>query len=154
MNDKEPVKAALGKAMALCAGRELCISDIATKLTSWGITGKNIEIITATLVKEKFINEERFARAFANDKFRHNKWGRIKISYGLRMKKIPESIIKEAIAEIPDEKYLSVLRELIEAQKKKTSAKNSFDLKAKLARFALSRGFESYLVYDLLNESE
>jgi len=78
---------ALKKAMALCAGREYCRSDIRQKLSTWSIDATDAEKIISKLVIEKFIDEERYCTAFVRDKFRYNKWGRVKIASALKMKK-------------------------------------------------------------------
>lgn len=147
-------KTALKKAMALCAGREICTTDIKHKLTSWGIEGKDIEEILNKLTREKFIDEERYASAFVKDKFRYNKWGKIKIASALKLKNIPEEIIRRSLEAIDKDTYLEVLRDLITHHRKTIKAKNQYDLKGKLLRFGLSKGFESHLLYDLLNEEE
>jgi regulatory protein len=145
---------ALNKAMALCAEREWCYSDMRQKLSSWGIQGNDIEKILNHLSHNKFIDEERYAVAFAKDRFRYNKWGRIKISSALKMKRIPEELIGNALDTIDDTEYLDLLKSIIEKQRKSIKAKNQYDLKGKLLRHCLSKGFESHIVYDLLNLEE
>jgi regulatory protein len=143
---------ALNKAMALCAGRELCRNDIRQKLTSWGVNDENIDKIMNLLAKEKFIDEERYAVAFSKDKLRYNKWGKLKIGAGLRMKKVPEEIIRKALNLINETEYLEVLKSIIAKQQKTVHAKNQYDLKGKILRHCLSKGFESHLIYELLGE--
>jgi regulatory protein len=149
-----PDKTALKKAMALCAGREMCTADIKQKLESWGIEGRDIEQILNKLIHEKFIDEKRYCLAFVKDKFRYNKWGKIKIASALKLKNIPEEIIRNSLESIDKGIYLEVLRDLVTHHSKMIKAKNKFDLKGKLLRFGLSKGFESHLLYDLLNEDE
>jgi regulatory protein len=145
---------ALNKAMALCAGREICRSEIRHKLSAWGVNETDSERILSRLVTEKFIDEERYSSAFVRDKFRYNKWGKVKIAAALKMKNIPGEIISNALGSIDDESYLAVLRDLISSHARKIKAKNQYDLKGKLLRFGLSKGFESHLLYDLLNDNE
>jgi regulatory protein len=147
-------KTALNKAMAQCSRREYCCEDIRNKLNSWGVNAGDSDKIIDALLKENFINELRFASAFVKDKFKYNKWGKIKIGIHLRVKKIPSDIIKSALDDIDYENYINSLKEIISAHKRTVKAKNQYDLKAKLIRHALSKGFESGLVYELLNESE
>jgi regulatory protein len=144
------LNAALSKAMALCAEREWCYSDMRQKITLWGIKENDTEKILNNLTDGKFIDEERYAVAFANDRFRHNKWGRIKISSALKMKRIPEELIRSALGTIDDTEYLDLLKSIIEKQRKSIKAKNEYDLKGKILRHCLSKGFESHMVYDLL----
>lgn len=154
MADDNLFSISLSKAMSICAGRECCRFDIRQKLDSWGLSEKDGEKIIGLLVKEKFIDEERFALAFVKDKFRYNRWGRIKISAALRLKKIPETTINSALASIDNESYINVIRSLIGNHRKSIKAKNQYDLKGKLLRYGLSKGFESHILYDLLNDLE
>jgi regulatory protein len=143
--------AALSKAMALCSRREYCIDDIRSKLHSWSVGENDIESIIASLVKENFINENRFSEAFVKDKFRYNKWGKVKIRANLKMKKIPADVISSALNSIEHELYVKTLEELLTTHRSLVKAKNQYDLKGKLLRYGLSKGFESELLYDILS---
>jgi regulatory protein len=145
-------KTALNKATAQCSRREYCCEDIMNKLISWGVSGTDSEKILAILIKENFINEQRFAIAFVKDKFNYNKWGKIKIAAHLRHKNIPGGIIKTALDSIDYDVYTKVLKEIITSHRRSVKAKNQYDLKAKLLRYGLSKGFESSLLYEVLNE--
>jgi regulatory protein len=147
-------KTALNKAMNQCSQREYCASEIVTKLESWGITGNDTNKIIDLLIRENFINEERFACAFARDKFRYNKWGKVKIAAHLRAKKIPAEAARAGLESIDNELYINTLKALIESHRRSVKAKNQYDLKAKLLRFGLSKGFESSLLYEILNADE
>jgi len=145
-------KAALSKAMQICSRREMCISDIETKLELWGVTNTDASKIINTLLKENFINEERYAKAFVSDKFNYNKWGKIKIASHLKAKRISAATISLALEEIDNSQYISAIEAILKSHKKTIKAKNDYELKAKLLRFGLSRGFESYLLYELLGD--
>ncbi len=149
----EPVlyKTALAKAMNLCSQREMCASEIESKLESWGISGSDTGKIISLLIKENFISEVRFASAFARDKFKYNKWGKIKIAAHLRSKKISSASISTGLESIDNDLYINTLKSLIESHRRSVKAKNQYDLKAKLIRYGLSKGFESSLLYDILN---
>jgi regulatory protein len=149
---EELFKIALGKAMAQCSRRELCCDDIRNKLQQWGIDNNNAWKIIEILQKENFLNESRYAAAFVRDKFKYNKWGKVKISAHLKSKKIPSDIIREALDSIDHEQYIRFISELLASHRKTVKAKNQYDLKAKLLRYGLSKGFESSLLYDILNE--
>lgn len=151
MSEATLYSACLSKAMALCSGREYAPEDIRAKLISWGLSENDAEKALSALKKENFLNEKRFAEAFVRDKFNYNKWGRVKISFNLKTKKISPSLIREALECIDDETYKETARGLLEHQKKKIKAKNQYDLKSKLMRFGLSRGFEMDLLYDMVN---
>jgi regulatory protein len=123
-------------------------------LSQWGVENDDADKIIETLIRENFINEPRFTTAFVRDKFKYNKWGKVKIAAYLRVKKIPPEILSSALDSIDDEQYNKLLRELIESHRKVVKAKNQYDLKAKLLRYGLSKGFESSLLYDMLNDLE
>ncbi len=145
-------KIALTKTMALCSRREYCCEDIRARLQSWSVSGKDAEKIISALIKENFLNEARYSEAFVKDKFRYNKWGRIKIAAYLKAKSIPGELIRSALDSVDDKLYRNTLKELIASHSKSVKAKNQYDLKGKLFRYGLSKGFESSLLYDLLNE--
>ncbi len=144
----------LERAMAQCSRREYCIDDIRQKLQIWGVRNSDAEKIIEILIKENFINELRYATAYSRDKFKYNKWGKIKISVHLKVKKIPSELIQQSLDSIDNDLYIKTLNDLIENHKRTVKAKNQFDLKAKLLRYGLSKGFESSLLYDILNEME
>ena len=100
------------------------------------------EKIVARLVKERFIDEERFARAFVRDKFRYNHWGRVKIELELRKKKIAQRHIEMGLEELQEEDNLNTLRELIQKKRPSVKGKNEYEIRGKLIRFALGRGFQ------------
>jgi regulatory protein len=133
---------ALSKAMAICSKAEKCVSDIQQKLNDWGIEQADSQKIIKTLIAEKFIDEERYTRYFVRDKFRFNQWGKVKIVFMLKSKKIPTAQIDEALLEINDENYLELLVKLLKDKAKKTKFVNEYDKKGKLVRFAQSKGFE------------
>ncbi len=154
MTENDPVKTALNKAMAICATNEHCIEDIRIKLDSWGLRGTDAGSIIDILVKENFINERRYAEAFVTDKYRQNKWGRLKIAALLRAKRIPQELISTALDSLDEDQYRHTIKELLASHRRVTRAKNAYEMKGKLIRFGLSRGFESHLLYDILNEPE
>jgi len=145
---------ALSKAMVLCSRREYCTDDIRIKLRSWGVGESECEKIIRTLVKENFLNEIRYCEAFVRDKFRYNKWGKVKITAHLKVKKISPEIIKSALDSIDNELYIKTLKVMLAGHRKYIKAKNQYDLKGKLLRYGLSKGFESSLLYELLNDPE
>ena len=140
--------------MALCAGREYCAGEILVKLDLWGIDKNQSRKIIEMLKRENFINEERFAAGYVKDKFNYNKWGKIKIASYLKAKNISGETIKKALNNIDNDSYNKTLKDLISTHRRSVKAKNPYDLKAKLLRYGLSKGFESRLLYDLLNEME
>lgn len=153
MPESPKFKIALNKAMAVCSKREYCLDDIRNKLSQWGIEYKDGEKILKLLEKENFINESRYAAAFVRDKFKYNKWGKIKIASQLHSRKLPSDVIAESMSVIENEQYVKTLHDLLKSHRRTVKAKNEYELKAKLLRYALSKGFESSLIYDVLNEA-
>lgn len=152
MNENKEREQLLQKAMRICSGREYCISDIDSLLGRWGAKDDETkQWIINKLVSEKFIDEYRYSRAFVNDHYRHSRWGKVKITMGLRGKKVDPAAIASAMEAIDDGEYLDFLTKTLEEQSKKIKAKNRTDLKGKLLRHALGKGFESHLVYDAIN---
>lgn len=154
MNDSTFYGTLLSKAMALCSKREYCTDDIRNKLRSWGAVETDSEKIISTLIRENFLNETRYASAFVRDKFTYNKWGKVKIAAHLRAKQITPGIITSALNLIDNDLYMRTMKEIISSHRRHMKAKNQFDLKGKLLRFGLSKGFESNLLYDILNDSD
>ncbi|MGB8492520.1 MAG: regulatory protein RecX [Bacteroidales bacterium] len=154
MTEESEHRTALKKAMAICAGQECCSGDIRAKLELWGLKGPGADDIIAILISEKFIDDSRYAAAFVKDRFNFYKWGKVKIASHLRMKRIPEETIGAALEELDDELYRKAVREIMSDHRRTIKAKNQYDLKAKMMRFGLSKGFESNLLYDILNETD
>jgi regulatory protein len=147
-------KEALQRAAALCSNQERNTQYIARKLSEWEIPPVNAEKIIRKLKEEKFLDDMRYASFFVKDKFRFNRWGKIKIGYALRQKGIPEGAIDEALSQIDDEDYLQTCRELIRQKSASLKETNPYTRKAKLVRFASQRGFESELIYRILQTGE
>lgn len=147
MTDKKTIskEAALSRLAALCARSEQCIQSCTEKLTRWGVSADDATAIIQHLIDEKYIDERRYANLFTKDKHRLAHWGKNKIANALKINKIPSAYIDEALAQIPDESYETQLTDLVMKKLKSCKAKNAYDLKAKLYRFAISRGFESNL---------
>lgn len=153
MPEDELFKTNLARAMALCSGREYCSADITNKLQGWGLSADNTARVIDILIIEKFIDDNRYASAFVRDKFNSARWGKTKISAHLKAKGIPADIISSALASIDSDLYRKTLADLLLAHRKFIKAKNQYDLKGKLWRFGISRGFESDLLYQIINET-
>lgn len=133
---------ALSRVAAYCSTAEHCRAEITEKLQRWSIPYDAIDRILARLEQEKYIDEERYCRAFVRDKYRFDKWGKVKIGQALQLKKIPQSVYFPFLNEIDEEEYLSILSGLLAAKRKSVRAENEYERNNKLVRFALSRGFE------------
>lgn len=139
----------LNSMMVYCSRSEHCVLDVLNKLYAAGLGEEESDEIVQCLVEQGYIDEQRYANAFVNDKFRFNKWGKLKITHALRQKKIPTVVIQNALETIDEDAYSHVLLQLIET-KKKTVKGTAAQQKAAVMRFAVSRGFELDLVLRLL----
>lgn len=140
------------KAALLCSRSEKCTSEILEKLRLWGLSEEESGVVIRKLISEKYIDDERFARAYVKDKYRFNHWGRQKIEFMLRSKKISPEILELAFEEIEEERYSEGLCKLIADKARSVKAKDQYDKRNKLMRFALGRGFESNKVYAAFKE--
>lgn len=125
----------------LCARSEHCQQEMEEKMRQWGVSEEEQAEVMDRLIKERYIDDERFARAFIYDKIRYNKWGRRKVEQALWMKRIADSISKPLLDEVEDEEYLKILRPLLKQKRKSTKANSEYELTMKLIKFAMSRGF-------------
>lgn len=129
------------KLAARCAVSEYCCQDMERKMKGWGMDEVEVEKVVARLVKERFVDEERFAKAFARDKFRYNHWGRVRIELELKRRRIGQRLIEAALEEIDAEDNLEALREMMEKKRLSVKGRNEYEIRGKLIRFALGRGF-------------
>lgn len=137
---------ALQKLKHYCAYQERCHSEVKEKLYTLGVWKKDHDAIISTLIEENYLNEERFAMAFAGGKWRVKHWGRIRIRYELKQKQVSEYCIKKALRQIDEEEYLRVMNEIAAA--KYASLKNEQYLvrKKKTMDYLQHRGFEQALI--------
>ena len=139
---------------ALCAQAEHCEQEMRDKMKRWEVDETVQNRIIDRLTKERFIDNERYARAFVKDKIRYNKWGRRKVQQALWMKRIDNDIQQRVLDEIDEKEYLDVLRPLLKQKRKSIKAGNDYELNQKLVRFALSRGFTFDIIRQCLNVDE
>ena len=147
-------KQALIKAESYCAYQERCQQEVRDKLYSWGLREIQVENVIADLIASNFINEERFAKAYAGGKFRIKKWGRVKISIELKRRKISAYCIKKGLAEIEEEEYIKTLQKVAEVKIKAMKERDSKKKKYKVMNYLLSRGFENDLVVEVVGTKE
>jgi regulatory protein len=138
----------------LCARSEHCQHDLLEKMRRWEMSDEAQARVMQRLVSERYVDDERYARAFVRDKIRYNKWGRRKVEQALWQKHIDEDIRQQVLGEVDDEEYLSVLRPLLKQKRRSTKAESDYELNQKLVRFALSRGFTYDIIRQCLDVSE
>jgi len=139
---------------ALCAQAEHCQYEMLEKMRRWEMPEEEQARVMQRLVSERYVDDERYARAFVKDKVRYNKWGRRKVEQALWQKHIDDDIRQRVLDEVDDEEYLNVLRPLLKQKRKSTKAANDYELNQKLVRFALSRGFTFDIIRQCLDVSE
>ena len=145
-------KDALLKLQRYCAYQDRCHQEVRRKLRDLGIYGDDLEEIIVELIGENFLNEERYARSYARGKFRVKKWGRDRIRQELKKRNISAYCLRKGLEEIEESLYLDTLREVILKRNTKTTAKTEFERGAKLGQYALSRGYESALVWNTIRQ--
>ncbi len=139
---------------ALCAQAEHCQQEMRDKMRRWGLDETVQNRIIDRLIKERYVDDERYARAFVKDKIRYNKWGRRKVQQALWMKRIDADIQQRVLDEIDEKEYLDVLRPLLKQKRKSIKAESDYELNQKLLRFALSRGFGFDIIRQCLDVGE
>lgn len=137
---------ALQRLSALCASAEHCEYEMTEKMRKWEVEESDRERIMEYLRKAKFVDDERYARAFVKDKIKYNKWGRRKVEQGLWAKHIAEDIRQRVLDEVDESQYKSVLTDLMKSKRRSIKAANDYEMNRKLIKFALSRGFDYSII--------
>lgn len=132
---------ALARLTALCASAEHCTGEMIDKMTKWEIPEEAQARIMEHLVNNKYVDDERYCRAFVHDKMEYNHWGRRKIEQALYVKHVDKAIQTKVLDEIPDSDFIDILRPLLDQKRRQTRADNDYEMNIKLMRFAASRGF-------------
>jgi regulatory protein len=135
---------------AYCAYQERSHRQVEEKLMSYGLLEEARGQLIMELIQQNFLNEERFARSYVRGKFRIKKWGRYKIVQQLKFHRIGAYALKQGLKEIDEDVYLETLKAVIEKKWGETKLSNNFQKKGKVARYAISRGYEGDLVWDIL----
>lgn len=142
------------KIASFCAYQERTHQEVRLKLYEYGIKTDEVEAFIVKLIEDNFINEERFAKAYAGGKFRIKKWGRIKIIKSLEMKGLSPYCIKSGLKEIEEKDYVATISSIIEKKNSEIHLKNPYQKTYKIAAYLISRGFEADLVWDMLRSSD
>ena len=145
---------ALIKMQSWCAYQERCQQDARNKLFELGLWPEAVENIIVKLIEDNFLNEERFATAFARGKFTIKKWGRIKIKQELKQKRVGDYCLKKAMQQIDETEYMATLKHLLDSKRKLIKEKSPIKLNYKLMNYVLSKGYEKDLVFDIMNNME
>lgn len=143
---------AVMRLQALCAASEQCTAEIQRRLQRWEINQHECDRIIRELIEERFIDDLRFARAYVRDKYRFAHWGRSRIVMQLRARSISRDNINDALAEIDEDEYESILLRLLRTKVRSARLSDSYADRSKLWRFAAMRGFESSLISRLISK--
>jgi regulatory protein len=143
---------ALQKLKHYCAYQERSHYEVKEKLYNLGVWKKEHDEIIATLIEEGYLNEERFAIAFAGGKFRIKQWGRVKIKYELKQKQVSDYSIKKALKQIDEEEYMIVLKKLAEQKYAALKGEQYMIRKKKAMDYLVGRGFEPELVREVVGK--
>jgi len=147
-------KVALTKAEHYCAYQERSQQEVRDKLYEWGLWPDAVENIISELIGGNYLNEERFAKAYVQGKFKQKGWGRIKIKQGLKFKKVPDVLIKKALLTIDGDDYMRTLEAVLTKKARTVIERDNFKRNYKLQNYAVSRGFEADLIADLLKSND
>jgi regulatory protein len=142
----------LSKIKKYCAYQERSQQEVRDKLYSLGLHRREVEQMISQLVTENYLNEERFAIAYAGGKFRMKQWGKNKIKAALKQKKVSDYCIRKALNEINDKDYRKALDKLISEKTKTVKEENPLKKKYKVAQYIISRGFEAEMVWEKLRD--
>ena len=143
---------AFEKAKKYCAFQERSHSEVRTKLLNFGLRGNDLEQVMVNLIEAGFLNEERFASAFAGGKFRMKNWGKKKIEQELKRKGVSSYLINKAVNELKDDDYKKTLNRLLEKKATTLHDRNLFTKKQKLSNFLIGKGYEPKEVFQAVND--
>ena len=149
--EKLSPKEAYTKMAVLCSKVEKCSPEVKKRLMELGVEKYDAEAIIDRLKDEKFIDDERYARAYVREKSRVNQWGRVKITYFLKQKGLAEKYIHAGMEEIDEEKYVQLLLKTMKDKAKTIKSKNKFDKMGKIIRYTQNRGFEPQYIHRHIN---
>ena len=150
--DNNKIKEVKIKMAAICSRSEQCSNDIRKKIVAAGIAESDAEEIISQLKKENFIYDARYISSYIAEKFRINRWGKIKMRYYLKMKGLDEQLITDSLDTIDEEKYRETLLKTMKEKAGTVKKKNKYEKMGQIIRFAQNRGFEPELIHRYLNQ--
>jgi regulatory protein len=143
---------AKGKIQRYCAYQERSHQEVRNKLYSFGLYSDEVDQLLTDLITDGFLNEERFAKAFAGGKFRMKKWGRIKIVNALEAHGLSKNCIRIGVKEIDTNDYITTLESILQKKSEEIDEENIFAKRDKLSKYAIQKGYEPELVWKTLKE--
>ena len=153
---KKPIteQEALQKLSALCARAEHSSGEMLEKMRRWQLPEDVRERVLDRLIDEKFVDDERFARLFVREKIRFDRWGRRKIEQALYQKGVASDISRRVLDEVDDEAYVAELKKLIAAKRRSVQAESDYEMRAKLTKYALGRGFDYNVIRQCIDGAD
>ena len=142
----------LDKMAKYCAYQERCVKDVSDKLKTFDILEQDKAKILEYLLDNRFVSDERFAKSFVRGKVNQSGWGMNKIRFHLMRKGIDKELIDEALGQTDEEVYRQRLADIMKAKAKTVKADSDYERKRKLAAYAMQKGFESHLVWEVLKD--
>ncbi|MEO9571392.1 MAG: regulatory protein RecX [Polaribacter sp.] len=136
-----------------CVYQDRCHKEVEQKMKEFVLIPEAKEMILLDLMKDNFLNEERFAKSFARGKFRIKSWGKQRIVRELKFKDISAYNIKKALKEIDEDEYLKTIYRITENRNNVISEPNIYKRKKKLIDFLMRKGYEPNLIYKTVNET-
>lgn len=154
MRPSKPLTAdqAFSRLATLCARAEYCQHDMLERMRRWGLDDEAQASVMQRLTEGRYVDDERFCRAFVSDKTRYNKWGRRKVEQALWMKRIDPDIARRVLDELGADDYAATLRPLLEQKRRTTKASSPYELRTKLTKWALGRGFDIGTIRQCLDD--
>ena len=148
------IKETTEKIQSYCAIQDRCQWEVEKKMKEWGVSEIIIENILTDLILEKFVDEQRFSESFCRGKFRIKKWGKVKIKNELKIRKISKNCIDKGLLQIDNKEYMEVLKDLYIKKRDSLKDTNQFIRKWKIAKHLKQKGFESNLIWGLINKDK
>ena len=148
------VKEATERIQSYCAMQDRCQWEVERKMKEWGVSEIIVENILTDLILDKFVDEQRFSESFCRGKFRIKKWGKVKIENELKIKNISKKCINKGLLQIEKKEYMKVLKDLYLKKRDSLKDTNQFIRKGKIAKHLHQKGFESKLIWELINKDK
>jgi regulatory protein len=142
----------LARIQRYCAYQERSHKEVKNKLYDYGLYSTQVDEIISQLITDGFLNEERFAKAYAGGKFRIKKWGRVKIKHELKALGLTKNCIQRGLNEIESADYSKTLKALIKKKASESKETNPFKKRDKIARFVIGKGYEAELVWEYVRD--
>lgn len=151
MNKREKTpEQALRSLMNLCVKAERSEFDVRRLLERWGVAEGERQRIVDTLVRERFVDNRRYAEAYVREKVRFSGWGRYKIRAALRAKRIDESIVEGALEQVDGASMREKLEHRLQMKMNRTKSRDAYDLRGKLVRYGAGLGFDTDTVLEIV----